>query len=426
MAFSSRDAPALADPHPLAHNRVGAEVRYYEFTERPLSDSCWSLHTGPDQRIYAAACCEHTGGETATVVRYDKASDSFEYLFDVDRVTGDLRDSGRATQCKIHYSFAPEARTGMLYAATHLSGPPIGERHYNPLASWHDPQRAFAGAQLVAFNTRTDQVEWARLMIPKEGCRCLAFDPARRRLYALTYPRDHLVWYDLDRHELHDLGRLGSINSQAIVTDRRGRVFTFEDRGRMVRYDPDRDALETLDHVFPHHPCQSGWHGIIYDAVEDPESGAIYLSPWKGRPHLARYWPEDGPDGRIEDLGPMTQPFPTDRPVGVNVDHVGGLAFGSDGKLYYVRSRWDFEQMRQRGRPSSADSIAELCTYDPASGDHEPLLTLADGTGMHHYISRAACDGDGDLYFGKILARPAGVYRVRGLGLGAMPLRTWG
>ena len=104
------------------------KFEYREFSGRPLSDSCWSVQTGPDGRVYIACCTEHTGGETGTVVRWDEDSGSLEYLFDLDEVTGDLRDSGRATQCKIHYSFIPDRERGLLHAATHLSGPPGGSR----------------------------------------------------------------------------------------------------------------------------------------------------------------------------------------------------------------------------------------------------------------------------------------------------------
>jgi len=147
--------------------------RYLEFSQRPLSDACWSVQTGPDGRVYIASCTEHTGGESATVVRYNEATDALEYLFDLDEVTGDLRDSGRATQCKIHYSFVPDVATEQIHAATHLSGPPIGEKHYNPWASWNDPRRAFRGAYLVSYDNRSEGVTESRLMIPKEGCRCL-------------------------------------------------------------------------------------------------------------------------------------------------------------------------------------------------------------------------------------------------------------
>jgi hypothetical protein len=31
------------------------KVKWYEFTEHKVSDTCWSLSVGPDGRIYAAA-----------------------------------------------------------------------------------------------------------------------------------------------------------------------------------------------------------------------------------------------------------------------------------------------------------------------------------------------------------------------------------
>ena len=83
------------------------DVKWYPFTCHPVSDSCWSLSVGPDGRVYAAACCEYLPGGVVKVVRYNEEADAVDCLFDVDEVVDDPRDSGRATQCKIHYSFAP-------------------------------------------------------------------------------------------------------------------------------------------------------------------------------------------------------------------------------------------------------------------------------------------------------------------------------
>lgn len=407
-------------------------VSYQEFSQRPLSDSCWSLQTGPDGRIYAACCIEHTGGQSVTVVRYCRASDSLEYLFDVDEVTGDLRDSGRATQCKIHYSFVPDPTRDILYSATHLSGPPKGERSYNPWAAWHDAKRAFRGASLVAYDTRRDCVLDARLMIPQEGCRCLCIDIERQRLYALTYPRDHFVIYELSGHELIDKGRIGSVNSQCLFIDGNGRVYSFSDSGRMWRYDPDSDAVEQLPWTYAHEPCQSPWHGVLYDAVADPTTGAVYMVPWKSRPHLMRYWPEEGVNGRLEDLGRVTQAGDPHHPIGVNLDHVGGLLFGDDGWLHYVKSVWQPRPGRLNESESAVEaSQAVLCRMHPESLVHEELCALALGAGRHHYISRGAKDPHGDFCFGKIMAHPAGIYRVEvqpeaGCAVGSDWLRLWG
>lgn len=382
------------------------KFEYREFSERPLSDSCWSVQTGPDGRVYIACCTEHTGGESATVVRWDEDSGSLEYLFDLDEVTGDLRDSGRATQCKVHYSFIPDRERGLLHAATHLSGPPKGEKSYNPWASWNDPQRAFRGSYLVSYDTASDAVVESRLMIPKEGCRCLAFDQERRILYAVTYPRDHFVSYHLASGELRDFGRIGSVNTQCIFLDERGRAHLFDDAGRLVRFDPERQELEELLHIYPHEPYQSSWHGVLYDAVRDPACGAIYMIPWKAHGHLARFWPLDGAAGRIEDLGPLSQARDPREIVSVNLDHVGGLIWGADSRLYLVRAEWT-------GNPCARlNTSSMLMRLDPAKNEWESLGPLSSPHGKNHYVSRGALSAKGNMIFGKVLTKPAGAYLV--------------
>jgi hypothetical protein len=407
----------------------GFKADFYPFAERPDADSCWSLHAGPDGRIYAASCIEHVGGKSATLVRYDEAGDRLEYLFDLDEVTGDLRDSGRATQCKIHYSFAP-ASDGTLYMATHLSGPPPGEKYYNGWAGWHDAVRSFRGAYLVAYDTRTDSILSSELMIPKEGCRCLCLDEARRRLYAITYPRDHFVIWDLESRRLRDRGRIGSVNTQCLFTDRTGRVHLTDDRGHFLRYDPDQDSFEDLQLVYAHEGHQTGWHGVLYDAVADPSGEAVYLLPWGVRPHLMRYFPHEGRRGRLEDLGPVTQDRDERWPISMSLDHAGGLVFGTDRMLYYVRARWP--DAWTRGGDFRNDPAVEgvLTRMDPQSLETEEVCVFARGGSASGYATRGARDAAGSLYFGHVGAPPVGLFRVTVPGAsrteGHLPLRTWG
>jgi hypothetical protein len=199
----------------------------------------------------------------------------------------------------------------------------------------------------------------------------------------------------------------------------------------MVRFDPESDRLEALPHTYPHEPCQSRWHGVLYDAVADPADGAVYMAPWKARPHLARFHPEEGRAGRLEDLGMVTRSSAQDLPIGVNLNHVGGLVFGDDGCLYYVKATWAGGPCAAVQRRSREDTIGVLCRLNPVSGEHEELCTLQGGAGMDHYVARGAKDPGGNFYFGKILARPAGFYRVE---VGKVPtvrpntewLRYWG
>ena len=410
------------------------ESTWYPFTEHPVSDSCWSLSVGPDGRIYAAACAETVPGSTVKVVRYNEHNDSLDYLFDLDEMVEDPRNSGRATQCKIHYSFAPSMSEGIMYMATHLSGPPIDQVIYSPWRSWHDPQRCFRGAALIAFDTKTDTVRWWDTIIPKEGCRCLLHDEERGLLYALSYPRDHMFMYDLRKHKLRDLGRIGSVNSQALFLDDQHRVWTTCDYGRLMRYDPEKDRLEMSPYVLPHNQqFQTGWHSVFYDAVASPDGNCVYAVTWIAQPRLMRIWPNEGPWGRVEDLGPATQDRDVSIPADTFLDHCGGLTFGADGQLYYVASRWRGEMVRiEDSATPEVNAEGVIWRMDPQSLKRKQVGILVRPDSFAQYVSRGATDHNGDLFFGNV-SRPApvGIFKVnmpaeRKKENAHLPIRMWG
>ena len=95
---------------------------------------------------------------------------------------------------------------------------------------------------------------WWDTMLPKEGCRCLLHNEERHRLYSFSYPRDNFFIYDTRKRTRRDVGRIGSINAQTLFLDRKHRVWTTDDYGHLVRYDPEKDRLERLPFVLPHNP----------------------------------------------------------------------------------------------------------------------------------------------------------------------------
>ena len=412
---------------------------WYPFADHPDSDSCWSLSAGPDGRIYAAACAEGVPGGVVKLVRYDDAGDSLEYLFALDEMVDDPGDSGRATQCKIHYSFAPSKRDGVLYMATHLSGPPIDLPAYSPWNSWYDPERCFRGSALLAFDTTRDKVLWWDTLIPKEGCRCLLLDEERQKLYAIGYPRDHLLSYDIRSRTRTDLGRIGSVNAQALFLDGKHRVWTTDDYGHLVRFDPAVGRIQRSPYVLPHDErYQTGWHSVFYDVAPSPDGESVYAVCWIGNPRLIRIWPEDGEWGRVEDLGPVTPDYDISLPDWYYADHCGGLTFGVDGMLYYVAARWE-------GPLPPAGNLRRITTdpaiisqvqgvvwrMDPQSGRREEVAILNRPDASCQYVSRAAVDRNGDLFFGHVGPRPVGLFKVsmpddrKRIGR-AVPWRSWG
>jgi len=407
------------------------KTTWYQFTEHPDSDSCWSLSVGPDGRIYAAACAEGVPGGIVKLVRYNESGDRLDYLFDLDEMVDDPRDSGRATQCKIHYSFAPSMGDGVLYMATHLSGPPIDQPAYSPWRSWHDPERCFRGSALLAFDTATDQVRWWDTLIPKEGCRCLLIDEERGRLYALSYPRDHFIIYDIEKRQGRDLGRIGSINAQLLFLDRRHRVWTTSDYGHLVRYDPDQDRLETSPYRLPHDPeFQDGWHSVFYDAAPAPDGDCVYASTWITQPRLMRIWPEEGEWGRVEDLGLATQKRDPSLSVSMFIDHCGGLTFAGDGQLYYVASRWR-DPVHNPLPPDHKEREGVVWRLDVETLEREEVARLERPDEFAQYASRGAVDHSGDLFFGHVGPRPTGIFKVwmpedRKRPDAHLPIRVWG
>ena len=394
------------------------ETTWYDFSKHPDSDSCWSLSTGPDGRIYAAACCEGISGGVVQVTRYNDETDSIDYLFSVDEVTDDPFDSGRATQCKIHYSFAPSLSDGIMYMATHLSAPPFNEKAYSPWNSWDDPKRCFRGAALIAYDTNKDEVLWWDTLLPKEGCRCLLLDEKNGLLYAIGYPRDHMIQYDLETRKSRDLGRISSINPQAMFSDSRSRIWTTDDYGHLVRYDPASDRIERSPHVLPHNPeYQTGWHSVFYDVVASPEKDCVYAVTWNGGSHLIRIWPEEGEWGLVEDLGPVTPPHDPVIPEQFFIDHSGGLVFGADGMLYYAASRWkgEFPVKDEMFVELKSDVEVEGVVWrmNPATLEREEVAILKRPETAAQYVTRGAVDKNGDLFFGHVgRPTPVGFFKM--------------
>lgn len=410
---------------------MNVTLSWYQYTEHPDSDSCWSLSTGPDGRIYASACCELTPGGFVKLVRYNEATDSLEYLLDLDQVIEDPHDSGRATQCKVHYSFVPSMRDGVLYMATHLSGAPFDRPAYQPWYEWHDEKRCFRGSALIAFDTKTDRVLWWDTLLPKEGSRCLVFDEERGKFYAVSYPRDHFVEYDLATRQRRDIGRIGSINSQVLFLDKSHRVWTTRDDGRLVRFDPAKDRIEISPDVLPHNTkYQTGWHSVFYDAVAAPDGESIFAITWIADPYLVRIWPNEGEWGRVENLGPVAQPRNLHQPMDTFIDHAGGLVVGGDGMIYYVVARWHDPVYHPTPNARKAHE-GVVFRLDPNTLHREEAFLVERPDQYAHYVSRAAIDRNGDLFFGHVGPKPVGIIKAE-MPAGCkrpnahLPIRVWG
>lgn len=373
-------------------------LKAFRCEDLPLSDSCWSLTSGADGKIYFAACTEHTGGVGAFICRYDPDAERLDVMRDIAADLNEPPDSGRATQCKIHYCLVP-ARDGKLWGATHASGPPMGDIVWRPWQTWDDHRRMFSGFHIFCWDPATDEFRDYGAYQPNEGCRAMALAEERGKLYGVTWPRDHFWVFDIATECYRDLGRIGDINPQAIWIDRDENAYTTDDFGCIVKYEVDADRLRHLEVRLPHAPFRDGTHNLVYDAVPSPDGESIYGTTWSYDHRLFRYDLYDGPDGRMHDLGRWHSPESPEWNVFYDLGHCGGLVFGDDGWLY-AGSRVAWKEPHG----------SYLIRYHPETGVTEELGRFEAENMSTYVISRGSKDYAGRLYFGDVGTRPTGIY----------------
>ncbi len=376
-------------------------VEYLPIKGLPQHDSVWGLCTGKDGNIYLADCGELTGGLSVFILRYKVAEQQLEYLVEVGPALGEPPDNGHATQSKIHYCLLPGS-DGLLYCATHASGPPLGDPIWRPWNCWDDPARCFPGSYLFTFDPATGRIDNLGIGPVKEGTRAMALDEKRRLLYGITWPRNHLYIYDLNKKVYTDLGRIGDINPQAIFLDREGNAWTTDDYGFFLKCDARQHQIQKLPTRCPHQPYRLGWHNVPYDVVPAPDWSCFYGTDWGYESHLWRFDPYCCPEGKIEDLGRAYGPkdFKTD--LFLERWQVRGLVFGMDGRLYFtMRLGWE--------KPEET----WLLRLDVKTGKREKVCCLVFGQHRPPAIASATPDFYGNLYFAEAGAAASGIYIYR-------------
>ncbi len=384
------------------------KIKMYVMDKLKVHDTVWSMIAGADNNVYIAACCEYIGGMGGFLVRYNTRRDKLEYMLDIAAAVGEPPETGRAAQCKIHYSMISDDE-GILYGATHLSAPPKGETFYSPWHTWSDEKRRFRGAMLFVYDPAKEKLLFSDCIYPKEGCRALALDKKRKILYGLTYPRNHFFYYDIKERKTTDMGRIGNVNPQTIFMDKEGNAYTNDDYGKLIRFNIKKKCLEELDVYVPHAEYQNGLHAVLYDVVKSPDEEYIYGVPWNADPHVFRYKLGGTKQSDMEDLGPALKAETGYQTSYIQSTHTGGLVFGKDGWLYYCAN--------QLSKKKPTGKFAHICQtnlvrMNTKTLEREDMGQLKFGKFIPWYVSRAVRDMEGNLYFADVGNIPERIYKL--------------
>jgi len=377
------------------HEVVRLDHRVFPGLER--MDGNWAaLFAASDGKVYVGLAYHGGGGH---LVYYDSKADAVRDVGDLNVLCGE-NGLHRGPQSKIHAKFG-EGKDGRIYFGTHAG-------------LWWDYARfatkaGYPGEHWMAFDPKTGRVQDFGIGVPNEGINTGAYDPQFNRIYGLTHPRAHFVYYDVAAGKTVDLGRIDNWESigRTLGIDDRGNVYGSFGQGQIFKYDPRTDRITELSVRLPirekgislgrdYSKSETAWRTVVWDR----ETRRFY-GVEESATNLFSFDPNAGQDGEVKRLGELAIPGFADKR---DVPYATlSLTLGHDRKLYYGASAREFDYGGSAGAEAS-----HLITYDLKTGRKQDLGEMHLEDGSRVLGTNAADTGpDGTIYLvGAIELRP--------------------
>jgi hypothetical protein len=396
----------------LSAKEASVRIDYRVFPGLAEMDGNWAaLLAASDGKVYAGLA--NHGGD-GHLVYYDSKQDRVHDVGNLTQLCGES-NVPRGPQSKIHAKFG-EGKDGRIYFGTHGG-------------LWWDYARygtkeGYPGAHWMSFEPKTGRVEDFGIGPRYEGINTGAYDPQFNRIYGLTHPRGHFVYYDVGTKRNGDLGRFDNWESicRTLGIDGRGYVYGSFAQGRIFRYDPRTDAITELAVRVPIRPkgvslgrdyqkSETAWRTVVWDVKTSrfygiDESATILFS-------------FDPQAEAVERLGQLCIPGFEDRR---DIPYATlSLTLGHDRKLYYGAAGREFDYGGSAGA-----AAAHLITWDLATRKKQDLGEMILEDNCRVLGTNAADTGpDGTIYFvGAIEVRETGGKAPEAAGkIGGVPYR---
>lgn len=383
---------ALLIPAAVGHAQTQSKsvvVDYRYFPGLATMDGNWAaLKAGSDGKVYVGLACHGCNGH---LVYFDSKKDRMVDVGDLTTLSGES-GLGLGPQSKIHAKFG-EGKDGRIYFATHGGW-------WFDYARFATPE-GYPGSHYMAYDPSNGKVQDFGIGPRFEGMNTGAYDPKFNRIYGLTHPRGHFVYYDVATGAKVDKGRVNNWDSicRTLGIDDQGNVYGSFGAGRIFQYDPRTDAIRELDAKLPirekgislgrdYDKAETAWRVVVWDAetrkfygVEESASTLFSFDP-------------SAPSGsQVKALGPMSIPeFASRRDVPYATL---SLTIGPDRKLYYAAAGAEFDYVSSKGATAS-----HLITYDLRTGTIDDLGEMHLPDGRPILGTNAADTGpDGTIYF---------------------------
>lgn len=382
LLFALPSASAQISP-----KAVTLDFRYFPGLAK--MDGNWAaLKAASDGKVYVGLACHGCNGH---LVFYDAPKDRMVDVGDLTTLAGES-ELGLGPQSKIHAKIG-EGKDGRIYFATHGGW-------WFDYARFATPE-GYPGAHYMAYDPKIAKVQDFGIGPRFEGMNTGAYDPKYNRIYGLTHPRGHFVYYDVLSGAKVDKGRIDNWDSicRTLGIDDDGNVYGSFGAGRIFKYDPRTDNIRELESRLPirqkgislgrdYDKSETAWRVLVWDfeakkfyGIE--ESASVLFS----------FDPTAPPGSQVTTLGQVAIPvFASQR----NIPYATlSLTIGKDRKLYYAAAGAEFDYEGSAGLAAS-----HLITYDLRSGKIEDQgeMRLPDGRPILGTNS-ADTGPDGTMYF---------------------------
>lgn len=380
---------ALAPITPAQNSVKSVALDFRLFPGLATMDGNWAaLKAGSDGKVYVGLACHGCDGH---LVYYDSTKDRMVDVGDLTTLSGE-NGLHLGPQSKIHAKFG-EGADGRIYFATHGGW-------WFDYARFASPE-GYPGSHYMAFDPKTGRVQDFGIGPRFEGMNTGAYDPKFNRIYGLTHPRGHLVYFDVASGAKIDKGRINNWDSicRTLGIDDQGNVYGSFGAGRIFQYDPRIDAIRELDAKLPirdkgislgrdYDKSETAWRVVVWDA----QSRRFY-GVEESASTLFSFDPAAPADEQVKNLGSMAIPELASRR---DVPYATlSLTIGQDRKLYYAAAGAEFDYVS-----SKAATASHLMTYDLQTGHIEDLGAMRLSDGRSVLGTNAADTGpDGTIYF---------------------------
>ncbi len=419
LALHGGQPPASPQPPGNPAGAARLEARIYNSGFALAHDSYNGISSATDGKIYYVLSSQ-TIDTGAQVYSFDPATAKITHLADLTEICGE-KGLKAIPQNKSHVRFW-EAN-GKLYFASHIGYYTIR----NGMETMGVPPpgyKPYPGGHFLSYDMSSGKFENLALAPHGEGIITMAMDPARGRLYGMTWPTGYFIWYDLHTKKLKDLGLYSSLGESVrgpkyrtlcrslAVDPRDGSVYFTTADGFIMRYRYDRDVVQKVDgddlrkdYFGVYDPTSSGTMGYNWRQVAWYAPDNMVYGVHGNSGYLFRFDPSAS---RVEVLDRITS-LPSQRSGMFDEFSYGYLGFilGPDGNtLYYLTGgpiyrggkRVAGKSVAQKGESKGEEDLHLITYYIPTGKymDHGAIF-FPDGQRPKE-VNSIAVGKDGSVY----------------------------